>query len=263
MRTLWSLLVGTILLIAGCRSADPESANPELYLQRMAMHRQELNEDREAAVERYLEALRENPRNRESLERIRGIYEYDEGRAQREEDEDERSRIYGESYLALERADEILRPLIRKPLGYESFRLLLARAALGSGRLDKAQQIGQELLDQSNRGFPSGRDDDQMHEAHQLLGQAAVRRGDIEEATWRLHESAKTKGAPRISSFGPGIRLAHELLEKGEFEAVEQYLLSARTFWEMDGGRVDRWVEAIRDGRVPEDETWQRQMDYE
>jgi hypothetical protein len=55
-----------------------------------------------------------------------------------------------------------------------------------------------------------------------------------------------------MNSFGPNVSLAKDLLEKGERDAVIQYLELCRKFWKMDNGRLDQWIKEIKAGKVPQ-----------
>jgi hypothetical protein len=46
--------------------------------------------------------------------------------------------------------------------------------------------------------------------------------------------------------------LAKELAEKGERDAVIQYLDLCRNFWQMDGGKLREWQAIVKDGLVPD-----------
>jgi hypothetical protein len=48
------------------------------------------------------------------------------------------------------------------------------------------------------------------------------------------------------------VSLAKDLLEKGERDAVIQYLELCRKFWKMDNGRLDQWIKEIKAGKVPQ-----------
>jgi hypothetical protein len=55
-----------------------------------------------------------------------------------------------------------------------------------------------------------------------------------------------------MNSFGPNVSLAKDLLEKGERDAVIQYLELCRKFWKLDNGRLDQWIKEIKAGKVPQ-----------
>ena len=45
---------------------------------------------------------------------------------------------------------------------------------------------------------------------------------------------------------------AREMLEAGEREPVLEYLRPCRSFWKADEGRLDRWTQEIKEGRIPD-----------
>ena len=90
---------------------------------------------------------------------------------------------------------------------------------------------------------------DFVHHGHAILGRLALVRGDVGEAKEHLLASGKTPGSPVLRSFGPRMRLARELLEKGEFEVVATYLDLCSEFWDSD--RLDTWRATVAAGEIP------------
>ncbi len=115
--------------------------------------------------------------------------------------------------------------------------LTLARAALDAGDLDGAQTLAHTLLMLVPRlkGDPrsSSTADEILHHSHLILGRVALRKGDIEGAKANLLEAGRVNGGGTLSSFGPNMTLAKELLEKHERETVLQYLELCRKFWKF------------------------------
>jgi hypothetical protein len=70
-----------------------------------------------------------------------------------------------------------------------------------------------------------------FHEAHQILGLAALKEGRTSEAKKQLIEAGKTPGSPQIDTFGPNMVLAQQLLLKGEKQVVIEYLDLVAKFW--------------------------------
>jgi hypothetical protein len=91
-----------------------------------------------------------------------------------------------------------------------------------------------------------------VHESHNALGRAALRQGDIAEAKRQLLEAGRTPGSPQLDSYGPDMTLARELLEKGERAAVLEYFELCRRFWKDEAHLLDRWSQAVREGRTPD-----------
>ncbi len=77
----------------------------------------------------------------------------------------------------------------------------------------------------------------------------ALQEGRLDDAKRRLLAAGQSSGSPVLSSFGPNMGLAKDLLEKGEQEAVLRYLEMCRTFWRSE--KLDEWIKDIQAGRIP------------
>ncbi len=91
-----------------------------------------------------------------------------------------------------------------------------------------------------------------VQDINQGLGRLALRAGRVEEAEKYLLESARHKGSPQLLSYGPNMRLAQELLEKGRKDAVLKYFELCGKFWSLDKGRLKWWAEEVRAGKSPD-----------
>ena len=103
-----------------------------------------------------------------------------------------------------------------------------------------------------------------------VLGQVALREGNIQKAKFHLIESGKTPGSPQLNSFGPSFVLARELLEKGQKEAVLEYLYLITVFWanpeiakptyksdaQKKAEQIWKWKQEIKRGKIPDDRKW-------
>jgi len=133
--------------------------------------------------------------------------------------------------------------------------IALATAALDSGNLPSAETAGKQLLellpkvqaDPQQRGMA----DYVVHHTYLILGRVALRQGNLDTAKADLLESGRVSGGGTLSSFGPNMTLARELLEKGESATVLQYFELCRKFWAFSN-RMDPWIEAIHKGQVPD-----------
>ncbi len=121
----------------------------------------------------------------------------------------------------------------------------LAKAALAAENFEKADLYANQAL-RSRRT-----DGDAIHDGNMVLGMIAMHQGNVEQAKHYLLESGKSKGSPVLGSFGPKMSLAKALLDKGEREAVLEYLADCRKFWTMGIQRIDDWTAAIKAGRAP------------
>ena len=128
----------------------------------------------------------------------------------------------------------------------------MAKAALEAGDAGKAAAYADELLAAAPQ-YPSDWNyGNALHDGHTVLGRLALRQGDIAKAREQLLASARTPGSPQLRSFGPTMRLASELLEKGEKDAVIEYLTLCRDFWPTGATSLSTWSQAVRDGRTPD-----------
>jgi hypothetical protein len=132
--------------------------------------------------------------------------------------------------------------------------LVLAGAALDVGELQRAQSIAQQLLElvPKLKADPrlSWSVDGVVHHSQLILGRVALRQGNLEAAKAHLLDAARVSGGGSLSSFGPNMTLAKELLEKGESAAVLEYFELCRKFWSFSN-RLDPWIDAIHKGQMP------------
>jgi TonB family protein len=91
-----------------------------------------------------------------------------------------------------------------------------------------------------------------LHDGHTVLGRLALRQGDMAAAREQLLASARTPGSPQLRSIGPTMRLAKDLLDKGEKDAVIEYLTLCGNFWVTGALNLSAWSQALRDGRTPD-----------
>jgi len=84
------------------------------------------------------------------------------------------------------------------------------------------------------------------------IGRAALRRGDVAEAKRRLLAALEMSGSPQLSSFGPNMSLAKELLEIGEREIVLEFFERCRAMWKLHDDRLDAWKAIVLEGRIPD-----------
>ena len=131
----------------------------------------------------------------------------------------------------------------------------MAEMALECGRIQESQQYAERVLKKTGDDaldplLASG--DDTPHRALQVLGRIALKKGSASLADEFLLESARTPASPTMTTFGPEFDLARELVERGERDAVIQYLELCRSFWDKKGPILDRWEAEIRAGRTPE-----------
>jgi TonB family protein len=125
----------------------------------------------------------------------------------------------------------------------------LAKAAIAAGALDKASSYANEMLKSDSSSPNYGQ---LHHDGHAMRGLVALRQGNVPLATQDLLEAGHTPGSAVLNSFGPNMRLAKELLEKGETAAVLEYFSRCKLFWKLGAGKLDAWSTDIRSGKVPD-----------
>jgi hypothetical protein len=128
----------------------------------------------------------------------------------------------------------------------------VAEAARLAGSNEKARDYANELLrlaEQLPRDWNYG---NAVHEGHRVLGHLELAAGDVEAARKHLLEAGATPGSPSLDSFGPELTLASDLLEKGEREAVVEYLQRVSRFWKGREEALEEWIILIRAGKTPE-----------
>ena len=122
----------------------------------------------------------------------------------------------------------------------------LAKAALAAGALDKAVAYAKEGL-----GPNGGIDGQSTFDCNMVLGQVALRNGNVAEAAQYLTASGKSSGSPALNSFGPSMSLAKELLEKGQSDTVLEFFTLCKAFWVDHAKLLDTWSETVHKGGVP------------
>jgi len=129
-----------------------------------------------------------------------------------------------------------------------------ARLAFVFGKIETARNYAVELLalDDKFQKEP-WRNGDATFSGNFVLGRIAVKEGHIKEAKQYLLKAGETTGSPVLNSFGPNMSLAHDLLKKGEREAVTNYFELCHKFWSpSDNGSLNRWTEEVNAGKIPD-----------
>src|SRR4051794_14856331 len=95
----------------------------------------------------------------------------------------------------------------------------LAKAAFAAGDWARAEGLANEALDAAQRGvfWWTG---DAIHQGNIVLGRLALRQNKVDLAKKYLIAAGKTPGSSMLSSQGPAMQLAKDLLERGESATV-------------------------------------------
>ena len=93
-----------------------------------------------------------------------------------------------------------------------------------------------------------------IHHANLMLGQLALKNGNLEKAKEYLIQAVQTKGSPQLNSFGPNMSLAKELLEKGEQKVVIEFLDHSKKFWKwiFSWRKIRKWKKTIANKKIPD-----------
>ena len=141
-----------------------------------------------------------------------------------------------------ERAYEVSDHLTR------SFQLVsLAKSAFLAGRYDEARAYATTMLEDAPGGWDEG---NQLHHGNLILGRIALLEDDVESAKRHLLEAGKVSGSPQLGSFGPNMRLAADLLGRGQRDVVLEYFRLCANFWPRD--ELKDWAALVEGGRTPD-----------
>jgi len=127
----------------------------------------------------------------------------------------------------------------------------MTKAAYAAGNHEKAERYANEALEASTHGvfWWTG---DAVHQGNIVLGRLALRRGEMDAAKHYLLAAGKTAGSPTLSTTGPNMGLAKELLDRHESAVVLEYLEDCGAFWTGSRGKLAEWAALIRAGLRPE-----------
>ena len=127
----------------------------------------------------------------------------------------------------------------------------LATMALAAGETVKATIYSQSLLEQAPLMPGDWNYGNAIHVAHLVLGEIALNAGDVALAKTHLLSAANIPGSPQLDTFGPNMRLANQLLAKGERDVVIQYFDLCATFWEGRFSQLQAWKDVVLKGAQP------------
>jgi len=142
----------------------------------------------------------------------------------------------------------------------------------GPAYLTEVRKAAQQMLDQ-NKDTNSWNYGNVVYEANSLLGRAALREGQAEQARSCLRAAGRSPGSPQLRSYGPDLVFARELLEHGDQEDREAVLAFLQDIARFHGNPdprnansqrvaadhlkdLESWQQQIRDGKIPTDRQW-------
>lgn len=127
-----------------------------------------------------------------------------------------------------------------------------AKQSFLAGQTRDAEAHAQELLALAGQFPLNWNYGNAIHDGNMVLGQVALKGGDVAAAKAYLLRAGRTTGSPQLDSFGPNMSLARDLLQIGERDVVLEYFGLCAAFWEMDRGRLDQWRLDVRSQRLPD-----------
>lgn len=196
--------------------------------------------EREHAIELLERASRiepENPRWRERIGRTRML----DARAGSEPDVESATEAVADFESVLEETDDTRRLHVLADA---------AEAAALAEDWEKAVEYADALLRSAAEDTTDWFYGNAVHRGNLVLGAVAFARGDLDRAARFLVRAGDTPGSPQLNSFGPRMRLARDLLEAGQHDAVIEYLELCGRFWRKE--TVDAWVRTIEAGDIPD-----------
>jgi hypothetical protein len=122
----------------------------------------------------------------------------------------------------------------------------------GSEPADKVRSDANEVLTTATKYRNDWNYGNAIHKGNLALGLVALREAKIDLAEDFLLRAGRTPGSPQLSSFGPNMVLAKDLLEKGRREKVLEYFALCGKFWQDDHGRLKVWSALVKEGREPD-----------
>lgn len=127
-----------------------------------------------------------------------------------------------------------------------------AKLAYLAGNLASAERHAGELLALVKPHPGDEKYGQAWHDGHVIMGRIALQRKAPDVAREHLYKAGMTAGGGSLSSFGPDMGLAKELLEHGDSRAVVEYLELCRKFWTSPHAPIDRWISEIESGQRPD-----------
>lgn len=196
--------------------------------------------DRELAIELLERASQIEPENPRWRERLGQTHMLDAAMGTEPDVEPATEPIvYFES--ALEETDDMRRLLVLADA---------AEAAVLAEDWEKAVEYANDLLRSGAEDTTDWFYGNAVHRGNLVLGAVAFAKGDVDQAALYLVRAGQTPGSPQLNSFGPRMRLARDLLEAGQRDAVVEYLELCGRFWQKE--TVDAWIRTIEAGGMPD-----------
>ncbi len=170
------------------------------------------------------------------------------------------SRVFAVEYISLPpgtppmqalqvRLDK-LEQLLEQAGDYQRYILLdtAARTALELKQYGKARRYASELQTLAEHFPLDWNYSSALHQSRIILGKLALQDGDIASAKRFLLAAASVPLSDALNQRAPDLTLAQSLLDKGEKDAVLDYLRLCKKIWPDGGDKLDYWLKHIARG---------------
>ena len=124
-----------------------------------------------------------------------------------------------------------------------------AELCFWSGNFDQSRLFTQQLKDNMANFDRYTTEGQMLHDYYTFMGRHLLREGQTGQAKTYLLQSIDVKPSPVMSSFGPNMELAMDLLKAGETDTVLEYLDGCAVFWKDEPIKI--WKQKIKEGRMP------------
>ena len=143
-----------------------------------------------------------------------------------------------------------LEQLLEQAGDYQRYILLdtAARTALELKQYDKAREYASELQVLAEHFPLDWNYSSALHQSRIILGKLALQDGDIASAKRFLLAAASVPLSDALNQRTPDLTLAQSLLDKGEKDAVLDYLRQCKKIWPDGGDKLDYWLKHIARG---------------
>lgn len=128
----------------------------------------------------------------------------------------------------------------------------IAKLAFNVGEYEKAGKYAKELLALAQPHPKDEKYGPALHDGHMVLGRLALKHKSVAEAREHLLAAGNVVGGGTLTSFGPNMSLANDLLNYGEKQVVIDYLRLCKNFWSGPHTPIDGWISLIESGRKPD-----------
>src|SRR5262249_45657251 len=128
----------------------------------------------------------------------------------------------------------------------------LAKSAFDAGEYGKASRYATTLVTGASESRIVSGVGDAVHDGNLILGRVALVGGDVPAARRYLLAAGATTATPNLSTSGPNMALANDLLMRGETQAVLAYFGLCARFWSHGRHKLDAWTAAVKAGKAPD-----------